>query len=367
MSQDRIPIADPAAENAELSGELEAAVKRVLASGRYILGPEGAALEAALAVYTGAAHAVGCNSGTDALHLALRAADIGSGDEVIMPAFTFVATAEATSYVGARPVFVDIDPATFCMDPKSVERALTPRTRALIAVHLYGQTAPLAELAALCRDRGITLVEDCAQSLGAEEAGRGSGSWGAFGCFSFYPTKNLAAAGDAGLVTAREPRHAERLRMLRQHGSRKTYTHEILGYNSRLDEIQAAILRVKLVRLDDFNACRAAIARRYGEWLAGTPLVLPKAHGRGRHIWHQYTVRHPKRDELRAKLEAAGIASMVYYPVPLHRQPLYAPDNEGVRLPATDEAAATVLSLPIYPQLSEAAQKRVCDTLRSCL
>ena len=155
--------------------------------------------------------------------------------------------------------------------------------------------------------------------------------------------------------------------MLRQHGSRKTYTHEILGYNSRLDEIQAAILRVKLVRLDDFNACRAAIARRYGEWLAGTPLVLPKAHGRGRHIWHQYTVRHPKRDELRAKLEAAGIASMVYYPVPLHRQPLYAPDNEGVRLPATDEAAATVLSLPIYPQLSEAAQKRVCDTLRSCL
>ncbi|MDA0276822.1 MAG: aminotransferase class I/II-fold pyridoxal phosphate-dependent enzyme, partial [Proteobacteria bacterium] len=190
MSQDRIPIADPAAENAELSGELEAAVKRVLASGRYILGPEGAALEAALAAYTGAAHAVGCNSGTDALHLALRAADIGSGDEVIMPAFTFVATAEAASYVGARPVFVDIDPATFCMDPKSVERALTPRTRALIAVHLYGQTAPLAELAALCRDRGITLVEDCAQSLGAEEAGRGSGSWGAFGCFSFYPTKN---------------------------------------------------------------------------------------------------------------------------------------------------------------------------------
>lgn len=367
MSQDRIPIADPAAENAELAGELEAAVKRVLASGRYILGPEGAALEAEIATYTGAAHAVGVASGTDALHLALRAADIGSGDEIVMPAFTFVATAEAASYVGAKPVFADIDPATFCLDPRSVEKVLTPRTRALIAVHLYGQTAPLAELAALCKDRGITLVEDCAQGLGADEAGRGSGSWGAFGCFSFYPTKNLAAAGDAGLVTAREPRHAERLKMLRHHGSRKTYYHDVLGYNSRLDEIQAAILRVKLRRLDEFNARRAAIARRYGEWLAGTPLVLPKAHGRGRHIWHQYTVRHPKRDELRAKLEAAGIASMIYYPVPLHRQPLYAPDNEGVKLPATDEAAATVLSLPIYPQLSEMAQKRTCDTLRSLL
>lgn len=366
MSQDRIPIADPAAENAELAAELQAAVQRVLASGRYILGPEGAALEAEIAAYTGAAHAVGCNSGTDALHLALRAADIGSGDEVVMPAFTFVATAEAASYVGAKPVFADIDPATFCLDPRSVEKALTPRTRALIAVHLYGQTAPLAELAQICKDRGITLVEDCAQSLGADEGGRRSGSWGEFGCFSFYPTKNLAAAGDAGLVTAREPRHAERLRMLRHHGSRKTYYHDVLGYNSRLDEIQAAILRVKLKRLDQFNARREAIARRYGEWLAGTPLALPKAHGRGRHIWHQYTVRHKDRDALRAKLEAAGIASMIYYPVPLHRQPLYAPDNEGLQLPATDAAAATVLSLPIYPQLAEAAQKRVCEALKAC-
>lgn len=367
MSQDRIPIADPAAENAELAGELEAAVRRVLGSGRYILGPEGAALEQEIAAYTGAAHAVGVASGTDALHLALRAADIGSGDEVVMPAFTFVATAEAASYVGAKPVFADIDPATFCLDPKSVERAITPRTRALIAVHLYGQTAPLAELAAICKDRGITLVEDCAQSLGADDGGRRAGSWGEFGCFSFYPTKNLAAAGDAGLVTAREPRHAERLKMLRHHGSRETYVHEVLGFNSRLDEIQAAILRVKLRQLDAFNARREAIARRYGEWLAGTPLALPAAHGRGRHIWHQYTVRHPRRDALRAKLEAAGIASMIYYPVPLHRQALYAPDNEGVMLPVTDEAAATVLSLPIYPQFTEAAQKRVCDTLKSCL
>lgn len=366
MSQDRIPIADPAAENAELAADLQAAVQRVLASGRYILGPEGAALEAEIAAYTGAAHAVGCNSGTDALHLALRAADIGSGDEVVMPAFTFVATAEAASYVGAKPVFADIDPATYCLDPKSVERAITPRTRALIAVHLYGQMAPMAELAALCKARNITLIEDCAQSLGADEGGRRSGSWGEFGCFSFYPTKNLAAAGDAGLATAREPRHAERLRMLRHHGSRKTYYHDVLGYNSRLDEIQAAILRVKLKRLDDYNARRAAVAQRYGEWLAGTPLVLPRAHGRGRHIWHQYTVRHPERDALRAKLEAAGIASMIYYPVPLHRQPLYAPDNQGVQLPATEEAAATVLSLPIYPQLSEAAQKKVCEVIKAC-
>jgi dTDP-4-amino-4,6-dideoxygalactose transaminase len=364
---ERIPISDPAAEYRELAAEIDDAVHRVLASGRYITGPEGAALEAEIAAYTGAAHAVGVNSGTDALHLPLRAAAIGSGDEVILPSFTFVATAEAVSYVGARPVFADIDERTFCIDPRALEKCLTPRTRAVIAVHLYGQCAAMAEIAAICEDRKLVLVEDCAQALGADHGGRRAGSWGDFGSFSFYPTKNLSAAGDAGMITAREAGHAERLRMLRHHGSRQTYLHEILGYNSRLDELQAAILRVKLRHLDRFNAARAQVSGVYRESLKGLPLTLPADAGQGKHVWHQFTVRSGKRDALRAALDQAGIASMIYYPVPLHRQPLYAPDNAGRVFPVTDEAARTVLSLPIYPHLGEARAQRVCAALRAAL
>jgi dTDP-4-amino-4,6-dideoxygalactose transaminase len=366
-TDDRIPIADPGAEYRELAAEIDAAVRGVLASGRYILGPEGAALESEIAAFVGAPHAVGVNSGTDALHFPLRAAGIGSGDDVVMPSFTFVATAEAVSYTGARPVFADIDAQSFCLEPRALEKSLTSRTRAVIVVHLYGQCAAIEEISGLCREKGLVLIEDCAQSLGADYAGRGAGSWGDFGCFSFYPTKNLAAAGDAGMITAREARHAERLRMLRHHGSRRAYLHEILGYNSRLDELQAAILRVKLRHLERFNAARERIARLYQELLAGTPLGLPVAHGRGRHIWHQFTVRSPKRDALRLALEQAGIASMIYYPVPLHRQPMYAADCAGLELPVTDEAARSVLSLPIFPQLGEQRARRVCAALRAAL
>ncbi|MGH8704458.1 MAG: DegT/DnrJ/EryC1/StrS family aminotransferase [Burkholderiales bacterium] len=361
-----IPVADPAAEYRELAPEIDAALRRVLASGRYILGPEGAALEREIAAYVGAAHAVGVASGTDALHLALRAAGIGPGDEVIVPAFTFIATAEAVSYTGARPVFADMDADTFCLDPRALESRLTPRTRALIAVHLYGQCAAMDAISRICVARDLVLIEDCAQALGADYGGRRAGSWGDFGCFSFYPTKNLSAAGDAGMLTAREGRHAERVRMLRHHGSRQSYLHEVLGYNSRLDELQAALLRVKFAHLERFNAARAAIARRYRELLAGTPLRLPQEHGRGRHVWHQFTVRSPKRDALREALEQAGIASAIYYPVPLHRQPVYAADCAALELPATDEAARTVLSLPIFPQLGEEAVRRVCEVLRAC-
>lgn len=362
----RIPIADPAAEYRELAAGIDVAVRRVLASGRYILGPEGAALEAEVAAYVGAAHAVGVNSGTDALHLALRAAGIGPGDEVVMPSFTFVATAEAASYTGARPVFADIDEATFCLDPRSLEASLTPRTRAVIAVHLYGQCAAMAEIAEICRKKNLVLVEDCAQSLGADYDGCRAGAWGDFGCFSFYPTKNLAAAGDAGMITARDARHAERLRMLRHHGSSRSYLHDILGYNSRLDELQAAILRVKLKSLERFNAARAGIARHYLEHLKGLELKLPADDPRGRHVWHQFTVRSEKRDALRASLEQAGIASMIYYPVPLHRQPVYAADCAALDLPVTDAAARCVLSLPIFPQLAEEPLRRVCETIRAC-
>ena len=366
-STDRIPIADPAAEYRELAAEIDPAVRAVLGSGRYILGPEGAALEAEIAALAGAPHGVGCNSGTDALHFALRAANVGAGDEVVLPAFTFVATAEAVSYVGAKPVFADVDPGTFCLDPKSLEACLTPRTRAVIAVHLYGQCAPMDRIAALCKEKKLVLVEDCAQSLAADFEGKPAGAWGDFGCFSFYPTKNLAAAGDAGMVTARDARHAERLRMLRHHGSRQTYYHEVLGYNSRLDELQAAILRVKLKHLERFNRARAEIARLYREQLANTSLILPAVHGRGRHVWHQFTVRANNRDALRASLDKAGIASMIYYPVPLHRQTLYAADNAEVQLPASEEAARTVLSLPIFPHLGEARAKRVCEAIKAAL
>jgi dTDP-4-amino-4,6-dideoxygalactose transaminase len=363
----RVPIADPAAEYRALAPQIDAAVRRVLASGRYVLGPEGAALESEIAACVGAPHAVGVASGTDALHLALRAANVGAGDEVVLPAFTFVATAEAVSYTGARPVFADIDLDTYCLDVRSLQARLTARTRAVIAVHLYGQTAPLAQIAALCRERRLVLIEDCAQALGADEGGRPAGGWGDFGCFSFYPTKNLAAAGEAGMITTREARHAERLRMLRHHGSRQTYLHELLGYNSRLDELQAAILRVKLAQLERFNAAREEIALSYREQLAGAPLVLPAPHGRGRHVWHQFTVRVERRERIRLALEQARIASMIYYPVPLHRQPLYAADYAGLALPACEEAARTVLSLPIYPQLPPEAVRRVCETLRANL
>ena len=364
MQGSRIPIADPAAEYRELASEIDAAVKGVLGSGRYILGPEGAALEAEIAAFVGAPHAVGVNSGTDALHLALRASGIGPGDEVIMPSFTFVATAEAASYIGARPVFADIEEKTFCIDPVELEKALTPRTRAVIAVHLYGRCAAMERIAALCRNKNLVLVEDCAQSLGASHGAVKAGNWGDFGCFSFYPTKNLAASGDAGLVTARESRHAEALRMLRHHGSRESYRHEVLGYNSRLDELQAAILRVKLRHLERFNAARARIAQRYREGLKGTRLILPEDDRQGRHVWHQFTVRSRKRDAIRRALEEAGIASMIYYPIPVHRQPLYAAG--GARLPVTDAVAAEVLSLPIFPHLDEARQQRVCDVVRAC-
>ncbi len=354
-----IPMVDPAAEYRALKSEIDAAVGRVLASGRYVLGPEGEALERELAQYTGAAHAVGCNSGTDALHLPLVAAGIGAGDEVVVPAFTFFATAEAVSYTGARPVFADIDPATFNLSPASLEEKITPRTKAVIAVHLFGQCAALDRISAVCRDKKLILVEDCAQAVGADYDGRRCGSWGDFGGFSFYPTKNLAAVGDAGLITARDKKHDETLRMLRHHGSRKTYVHEVVGWNSRLDELQAAVLRVRLQKLDAFNQARARVAGLYRKHLQKGALVLPAEHGRGRHVYHQFTIRSERRDAIRERLAAEGIASSVFYPMPLHLQPAYADAAAGVSLPAAEAAARTVLSLPINPLLDEAAVERI--------
>jgi UDP-N-acetyl-3-dehydro-alpha-D-glucosamine 3-aminotranferase len=359
-----IAMADPAGEYRALKAEIDEALGRVLASGRYVLGPEGEALERELAAYCGAPHAVGVNSGTDALHLALVACGIGPGDEVIVPAFTFFATAEAVSYTGATPVFADVDASSFNLDPKSLQEAISRKSRAVIAVHLFGQCAALDRISEICAEKRLVLVEDCAQALGADFDGRRAGSWGDFGCFSFYPTKNLSAAGDAGLITTNNSSYLETLRMLRHHGSRQAYRHERVGWNSRLDEVQAALLRVKFRHLERFNAARRRLAAQYREKLAGAALALPLEHGRGAHVYHQFTIRSERRERLREALAAQGIASSIFYPLPLHRQPAYEAANRGSSLPASEAAARTVLSLPIHPLLGEPEIDRVCRAVR---
>ena len=361
-----IAMADPAAEYRALRHEVDDAVLRVLASGRYILGPEGEAFEREFAAFVGTPHAVTVNSGTDALHLALRAAGIGPGDEVVVPAFTFFATAEAVSHAGATPVFADVDARTFNLDVESLSASITPRTRAVIAVHLFGQCAPLEAIGALCVQRNLVLIEDCAQAIGANDrGGRRAGSIGAFGCFSFYPTKNLAAAGDAGLVTCHDPRHADALRMLRHHGSRAPYVHERIGWNSRLDEMQAALLRVKLRHVDAFNAARARVAAMYRERLSAVAVEVPAEHGHGRHVWHQYTIQSERRDAVRQSLADGGVASAIFYAVPLHRQPAYASDHRAASLPVAERLSTRVLSLPIHPFLDEPAVDRVVAAIRA--
>ena len=354
-----IPMVDPAGEYRALKSEIDAAVARVFASGRFVLGPEGEALEREIAQFVGAPHAVGCNSGTDALHLPLVASGIGPGDEVVIPAFTFFATGEAVSYTGATPVFADVEEGTFNLDPRSLKEKITSRTKAVIAVHLFGQCAALDQIAEICKAKKLILVEDCAQCIGADYQGKGAGSWGDFGGFSFYPTKNLAAAGDAGLITVKEKKQEETLRMLRHHGSRQTYLHERVGWNSRLDELQAAVLRVKLQHLARFNEARRGVARRYRERLAGANVILPAEHGRGAHVYHQFTIRSERRDAIREALAKENIASSVFYPMPLHQQPAYASIAKGVSLPVSEKISKTVLSLPINPTLDEAAIDRI--------
>jgi dTDP-4-amino-4,6-dideoxygalactose transaminase len=359
-----IQMVDPAGEYRSLKAEIDAAVAGVFGSGRFVLGPEGEALEREIAQWVGASHAVGCNSGTDALHFPLVAAGIGHGDEVIIPGFTFFATGEAVSYTGATPVFADVEEGTFNLDPRSLQEKITTRTKAVIAVHLFGQCANLEEIARICKEKRLLLVEDCAQCIGADYQGKRAGSWGDFGGFSFYPTKNLGAVGDAGLITANTEEHARTLRMLRHHGSRQTYLHERVGWNSRLDELQAAVLRVKLRHLAGFNDARRAVARRYREKLAGAKVTLPFEHGRGTHVYHQFTIRSERRDAIREALSKEGIASSVFYPMPLHQQPAYASIAKGVSLPVSEKVSKTVLSLPIHPLLDEASIDRIAACVR---
>ena len=360
----QIPMVDLQVQYQLLKDEIDRAIAGVLDTSYFILGPQGQALETEVAAYLGVKHAIGVSSGTDALHLALRAAGLGPGDEVITSPFTFIATAEAIAYVGATPVFVDIDPRTFNLAPELAAKAVTPRTKAILPVHLFGQPADLAPLQQLCAAHGLLLIEDCAQSFGATYAGRQTGSWGALGCFSFFPSKNLGCYGDGGMITTDDDGLAEQVRMLRNHGSKVRYHHDIIGYNSRLDELQAAILRVKLQYIDRFNAQRRTNAHYYSARLAAAGATPPLEDGKGVHVYHQYTVLTDRREALQQALTQAGCASAVYYPIPLHRQTVFAPACARLSLPVSEDVASRVLSLPIYPELTEVQMDRVITAIK---
>lgn len=346
--------------------ELDEAVNRVLDSGWYVLGPEGIAFEEEFAAACGAAYAVGVGSGTDAIEVALRALGIGPGDEVVTQANTCVPTVSAIERAGATPVLCDVEPDAATMDPASLSRALGERTRAVVPVHLYGQCADTDAIVALCDERGIEVVEDCAQAAGAELRGRSAGTIGKLGCFSFYPTKNLAALGDGGAVLTDDHALAERLRQLRQYGQTDRYRHEAEGVNSRLDELQAAVLRARLPHLSRWNDRRAEIAAVYSHALHDTP-VRPLAQLEGRrHVFHLFVVDAPDRDALRAHLDEAGIQSFIHYPTPIHRHPPYRRLADGpVALPVSERLCERILSVPIYPELRDDEVERVRDALRT--
>ena len=366
-----IPLVDLTAQYRALKPEIEAAVLRVLESTRYILGPEGEALEREVAAYCGTAHGVGVASGTDALHLALRACGVGPGHEVITTPMTFFATAEAILYTGARPVFVDVDPRTLNLDPSAVEDYLRrhrnpPAVKAVLPVHLYGQPADMEALCAIARRHGLRVIEDCAQALGAAVGGRRVGGFGDAGCISFYPSKVLGACGDGGMVVTDDADVAARVRRLRHHGHTSPVEHADIGYNSRLDEVQAAILRVKLRHLDAWIAARRERASLYTELLAGRgvepPCELPGATG----IFYLYTIRSPQRDAIQAGLAEAGIESRVYYPHLVHRQPALTPYEKGPEPPHTPHAEAAcraILSIPLYPEMPTVAVRQVAAAI----
>lgn len=343
--------------------EIRAAIERVVARGWYILGSECEAFETEFARYCGASHCVAVNSGTDALHLALLAMGIGPGDEVITVSHTFIATALAILWTGATPVFVDIHPGRYTIDPAQVEKAITRRTRAILPVHLYGQCADMRPLLELAARHDLKIIEDAAQAHGATCDGQRAGGIGDAGCFSFYPTKNLGALGDGGAIVTRHAHVADRLRQLRNYGQTRKYHHESIGYNSRLDEMQAAVLRVKLRELDQQNARRQQVAAQYRAALAEV-IDLPSPAAGCEHVYHLLVVEHAERDALQAHLAQRGIATQVHYPVPAHRQPALAGCGVAAHLPITQKTAERVLSLPIYPHLEREQVLRVAEAIK---
>lgn len=377
-----IPPIDLAQQYKTIEEEINAAVLNVLASGRYIGGNTVESFEQKFAAYIGVSHAVSCNSGSDALYLALRALGIGAGDEVITTPFTFIATAEAISAVGATPVFVDIDAQTFNLDINQVSSAITGKTKAILPVHLFGQPVDMTSLMAVAQKHNLAVIEDCAQATGAAWDKRKIGSISHIGCFSFFPTKNLGAFGDGGAITTNDPQIAATVRILKEHGSRSRYYHEKIGVNSRLDALQAAILQVKLAHLETWNAQRSQVAARYQNLLAPLPgIVLPQSLPGGKSVWNQYTIRilvpenrdktsqqNSWRDQVRTKMQQQGITSMVYYPIPLHLQPVY--HNLAYQpgsFPVAEQVCQEVLSLPMFPELTQEQQEQIVYAVKDAL
>ena len=345
-----------------LKSEIDAAIIQALGETRYILGPNTQAFEKESAEYLGVKHALGCANGTDALHLGLLAAGVGQGDEVITTAFTFIATAEAIRYVGATPIFVDILPGSLNIDPELIKAVITDKTKAIIPVHLFGQAADMDEIMAIANDNNLAVVEDCAQSVGSAYKGKKTGTFGTTGTFSFFPSKNLGCYGDGGMVTTDDDAAADTIRMYRNHGSSKQYYHDVIGFNSRLDELQAVILRIKLKYLDEYNANRLRVAQTYNHLLAGSRFETPNIPEDRDHIFHQYTLLCDGRDAVRESVLAKDISCAVYYPVPLHQQKAFA-DTVQPKLPVTEETSLRCLSFPVFPEMTEAQIETVCEAI----
>ncbi len=364
-----IPIIDSKRQYATIQNEVEKEVIDVMRSGSYILGKHNKAFEQEMADFIGVKYSVALNSGTDALHLALRALDIGPGDEVITVAFTFVATTEAIGIVGAKPVFVDINPDTFNMDPNLIEEKITPKTKAILPVHLYGQPCEMDKIMAIAKKHNLYVIEDCCQAIGAEFKGQKVGSFGDIGCYSFYPTKNLGTMGDGGLAVTNSEALKNRMIALRNHGGAVRYYHDEIGVNSRLDEIQAAILRVKLNYINDWNKARREHAAFYNELFKDAKNIeTPKEIDDVYAVYHQYTIKVPNRDEVHKMLQEAGIGAMIYYPVPLHLQKVhsYLGLSEGL-LPHTERDTKMVMSLPMFAEITEEEQRTVAKTVVECV
>jgi dTDP-4-amino-4,6-dideoxygalactose transaminase len=361
-----IPFLDLKAQYRQIKPDIDAAVARVVSSGHFVLGPEVTAFERRFAEYCRTSHCLAVNSGTSALHLALLAAGVGPGDEVITVSMTFVATTAAILYSGAKPVFVDVDPVTWTMDPGLIEAAITPRTKAILPVHLHGLMAEMDSIMSIARRHGLVVIEDAAQAHGAEYRGRRAGSIGDLGCFSFYPGKNLGAFGEGGAVVTDQPEFARRVSLLRDWGQEAKYDHVIAGYNYRMDEIQSAVLNVKLDYIERWTEARRSLAERYNELLSELPFARPQPPRHSRHVYHVYSVRLQRRDEALAILRDAGIGAGIHYPIPVHLQKAYA--ELGCRagdLPVTENLANEFLSLPIYPELLPDGAATVVSTLRN--
>ncbi len=362
-----IPMVNLKAQYVEIKDEVERGLAETIENCAFILGPNVQAFEKEAATYLGVKHAIGVASGTDALHLALIAEGIGAGDEVITSAFTFIATAEAIKYVGAIPVFVDIDPRTFNISPEAIESAITPKTKAIMPVHLFGQPADMTEILQLCEQYQLKLIEDACQSFGASINGKQTGAIGHAGGYSFFPSKNLGAFGDGGLVVTNSDETAANIKQLRNHGSNVRYYHDVIGYNSRLDEMQAVILRAKLKRIDQYNQGRSHVAHLYSELMADLPLITPYEDGLGVHVYHQYTLLSDRRDAIMQALQDHQIGCAVYYPVPLHQQNVFKEECADISLPVTEHVSATCFSLPICPFLSDEDIHKIVDVIRGVL